>query len=349
MPFTKVEHKPFKKKYYGYFVLGGDVGGTNTSLGVFGIRKNTATLLLLFRFKSRELRGLHYAVNEALEHAEKNYSFKIAKACFAVAGPLSPSGENARMTNVKMSISKKILLQKTRLKKIAIINDFEAAGLGIGMLGSKDILVVKKAQKIPKAPMLVIGAGTGLGKAALIYDIHSKSYIAIPSEAGHSDFPAQAKTEIELVNFMREHKGIRQNVSYEHLLSGHGLCDIYMFLRKSAKFKSTKYTKEIDGSLKPELVSKYRKIDKTCRRTFQIFKGVYAKFARNFALDCLAFGGVYIAGGIAPKNKGIFDGEFVKIFQQSDKLANVLKKIPVYLVLNPNAGLLGAGLRAKSL
>lgn len=348
MSFTKKVHKAFRKNDYSYFVLGGDVGGTNTNLGIFGVRENKLAFVLSFHFKSQELRGLHYAVNEVLEYAEKNHRLKITAACFAVAGPVSPSGENAKLTNIELNVSKKTLLKKTKLKKISIINDFEAAGHGIGMLDSKDIAIIKQARKIPKASILVIGAGTGLGKTTMVYDKRSKSYFTMPSEAGHSDFAAQTQAEIELVNFIKMHKKIRQ-ISYEHLLSGHGLCDIYLFLRKSAKFKPTEYTKEVDSSLKPELVSKYRKIDKTCREAFRIFKIIYAKFAKNFALDCLAFGGAYIAGGIAPKNREIFDSEFVKTFQQSDKLGHVLGKIPVYLVLNPNAGLLGAGLKAKSL
>lgn len=348
MSFTKKVHMLIKKSGYSHFVLGADIGGTNTNLGIFGVRKNKPALLASFHFKSQELRGLHYAANEVLEYAEKNYKMRIEKACFAVAGPVSPGGENARLTNLGMDISKKSLLQKTKLRKIAIINDFKAIGYGIGMMHSKDFAVIKQARKIPKAPILVIGAGTGLGKTTLIYDKRSKSYEAIPSEAGHSDFPAQTQIELELVNFLKKQKKITQ-VSYEQLLSGHGLCDIYSFLRKNANLAPTQYTNEIDKKLTPELISKYRKTDKTCTETFRIFKTVYAKFAKNFALDCLAFGGVYIAGGIAPKNRDIFDSEFVRIFQMSGKLAKILGKIPVYLVLNTDAGLLGAGLRAKSL
>lgn len=342
------------KKYkdfagYSHLVLGGDIGGTNTSLGIFGIKSKKAELLVSFHFRSNELNGLHYAVNEALEYARKNYDLKVSKACFAVAGLLSPDKGISKTTNVKWDVSKKELLNKTPLKKICIINDFEAIGYGLSMLGNKGIKVIKKAKKVDKAPILVIGAGTGLGKTTLIYDRNSKSYVPMPSEAGHTDFAAQAQMEMDLVSFIKKYKKIRQAISYEQVLSGQGLINIYMFLRKSGKFKETMLTKEIDISLKPELISKYRKTDKTCKETFRIFKRIYAKFARNLALDCLAWGGVYIAGGIAPKNMEIFDREFVKIFSQSHKLGYALGKVPVYLVLNRNAGLLGAGFRAKFL
>lgn len=347
MPFLKKEYKKFGSKDYSDFVLAGDIGGTNTSLGIFGIKKSTQ-LLLSFHFKSNELKGLHHAINEVLDYAAKNHKLKISNACFAVAGVLSSDKKYAAITNVEWNASTEVLLKNTKLRKIRLINDFEAIGYGIPMLKKKNIAVIKKSGKIPKAPILIIGAGTGLGKTSLIYNESAKSYAAIPSEAGHSDFAAQTKLEAGLVDFIKIHKKI-ESVSYEQVLSGAGLANIYLFLRKSGKFGKTRYAKEIGNNPMPELISKYRKIDKTCRETFKIFKGIYAKFAKNFALDCLALGGVYIAGGIAPKNVEIFDTKFVEIFEQNYKMADVLRKMPVYLILNSNVGLLGAGFKAKSL
>ena len=150
------------------------------------------------------------------------------------------------------------------------------------------------------------------------------------------------------MDFIKNHKKV-QAVSYEQVLSGGGLVNIYLFLRDSCKLGKTKYTKEIDNDPMPELIAKYRKIDKTCMKTFGIFKEIYAKFAKNFAIDALAYGGVYIAGGIAPKNMEIFDRKFVEIFGQNYKMDDILRKMPVYLILNTNVGLLGAGFRASSL
>lgn len=347
MRFVKRGYGKFTKKEYKSFILAGDIGGTNTNLGIFGVKNNFLKLLLIFNFKSKELKGLHEAVNEAMNHIKKNYNIMIAKACFGVAGVVSNDKNFAKITNVRWDISKGTLMKKTNLKKIFLINDFEAVGYGINMLTKNDIAVIKKAKKIPKAPVIAIGAGTGLGKTTLIYDEHLKVYAPIPSEAGHTDFAAQNQEELELINFIKKYRNIKQNVSYEQLLSGQGLSNIYLFLRKYKKYPETKYTKEIDKAAgKPSLISRYRKMDRTCKYTFQIFKKIYARFARNFALDCLAYGGVYIAGGIAPKNKDIFDEEFVKIFENNYKLVNILKKIPIYLILNYNVGLLGAGLAA---
>ena len=351
MQFEKREYKKFNKNDYNSFILGGDVGGTNTNLGVFGVKNNFPALLLSFHFKTKMLKRLSYAVNEALAYLQKNYKIKITKACIAVAGVISSKRDHAVTQNVSWNISKKELLKKTRLNDVVLINDFEAVGYGINMLRNNDIILIKKAQKIPKAPIVVIGAGTGLGKTTLIYNEHFESYSPLPSEAGHSDFPAQSKEDLDLINFIKKHRKIKASVPYEGVLSGRGLENIYLFLRKNKKFPTTKYTKEIDKSKNnPELISKYRKIDKTCNEVFRIFKIIYARFARNIAIDSIARGGVYIAGGIAPKNRDIFDMEFVKAFEDNYKLAYLLKKMPIYLITNYDVGLLGSGFAgAKSL
>lgn len=345
MDFLKKEHISFGAKSYKEFILAGDVGGTNTALGIFGVKNKSPEMLVSFRFKSKELKSLNEAIKEALIDSKKEHGIKIAKACFGVAGVLSNDKSKAKITNLPWIIDKNSISKRTGIKKILLMNDFEAIGYGINLLGKKDIITVKNAKKATEAPILIIGAGTGLGKTVLLYDKNLKLYQPMPSEAGHSDFAAQTREEIELINFISKHS--KRNVSYEEVLSGKGLHNIYLFLRKSKKFKPTKCTKEIDRSKnKPELISKYRKIDRTCRATFEIFSGIYAKFARNFALDSLAFGGVYIAGGIAPRNKNIFGSRFVRIFEQNHKLSHVLKKIPIYLIMNYDAGLLGAAFAA---
>jgi len=336
-------YKKFSKKSYAHFILGADVGGTNTNLGIFGIKNNKPELLALFHFKSKELKAMYHSVNEALQYAKEEYTIAITQACIAGAGPVSPKGSSIGITKLSWGIKRSILLQKTKLKDVKLINDFEAAGYGINMLSKNDIVAVKNAEKIPKAPIVVIGAGTGLGKSTLIYSNNDKAYIPLPSEAGHCDFPAQSREEIELAEFIRKSRKIRENVSYEQILSGPGIENIYSFLRKKTA-RETSYTKGIGKSKnKPELISRYRKADETCRKTFEIFRDEYARFAANCALDALPYGGIYIAGGIAPKNPGIFDLEFVRKFEEHHERSDILKKIPIYLVINYNAGLLGAG------
>ena len=114
MPFTIKEYKKFNKNKHDSFILGGDIGGTNTNLGIFGIKNKFPVLLLSFHFKSQELRGLHYAVNETLNHIQKEYNIKITKTCFAIAGVLSPNKDFAKITNVKWNASKYVLFKKNK-------------------------------------------------------------------------------------------------------------------------------------------------------------------------------------------------------------------------------------------
>ena len=348
MEYIKKEHWDFNKKSYGSFILGGDVGGTNTTLGIFGvknsIKKKSPELLVSFHFKSKRLRDLYSAIKEVMDYMLANYKIKIGMCSLGIAGALSYKKDYVRLTNANLDFSKKISLKKLGLKKVVIMNDFEAVGYGINALGKNDICIIKHGKKIPKAPVLVIGAGTGLGKSLLIYNEGYGFYIPLHSEAHHSDFAAQNSFEMELANFIKKYRNIKQNVSNGDILSGHGLAGIYMFLRHKRRHSETKFTREIGKSdAKAELISQYRKSDRTCKEAFEIFKSAYARAAKNFALDGMALGGIYIAGGIAPKNREIFDKEFVRIFECNHKMADILREIPIYLILNCNVGLLGAG------
>src|SRR3989344_9083453 len=336
MEFTKKEYKQSNKRDYRQLILAGDIGGTNCSLGIFGI-KNRPELIVSFHFKSRQLKDLYGPINLVLEYAKRRFGIKIEKCCLGIAGILSAKKDYVHLTNANLDLSMKALSNRTALKKIILMNDFEAAGYGVNVLKSKDIKTIQKGFKTLKAPIVVIGAGTGLGKATLIYDNGRKMHIPLASEIHHADFPAQNKIEMELVDFIKKYRKIK-NVSNGDILSGDGLENIYLFLRKSGRFKKTKIIAQIDKSKnKPELISKYRKEEPICRKTFEIFKMAYAGFAKNCALDALSFNGVYIAGGIAPKNAAIFDSGFIKEFEKSNKMNQILKKIPIYLVLNYDA------------
>ena len=340
----------FKKSDYKSYFLAGDIGGTNSTLGIFGIKKGIAGLIVSFKFKSNEMKSPVNAVNEVLNYSKKNYKIQIKKACFGVAGIVSADGKNADITKLKWKLSSRDISKKTGLSQIIFINDFQAAGYGINAIKRKQFAIIKKGKKFPESNIIVIGAGTGLGKSLLVFDKQKKFYKPIASEAGHADFPAQTEEEFKLADFIKKYKKTKQDISYEQVLSGNGLSNIYLFLRKSGKFMDTNCTKEIDKSFfAPELISKYRKTDGTCRAAFKIFKRNYAKFARDMAIDGLSFGGVYISGGIAPKNREIFDGQFIKIFEQSYGRAHILKKMPIYLILDCNLGLIGAGFAGAKL
>lgn len=333
--------KNYKRSSFDYLLLGVDIGATNTRFGIFRVKSKNPKLLCHSKAKSGRLGSLIDGINETVDFAENNFGYSLKKACIGVAGIVYKEKGYAEMTNLRLKLSKKALLKNTKLKDILFVNDFEAIGYGINILPSSGLIPIKKSDKIAKAPIAVIGAGTGLGKSVLLYNNELKCYIPLPSEAGHTDFAAQSKEEIELINFIKI-DGKMKSVSYEDVLSGRGLSRIYVFLA-SKGIKSAKHSKEINNSKnKAELISKYRKIDAACRKTFEVFAAVYSKFARNCAVDCMPYGGVYIAGGIAPKNREIFNKDFIRAFEDNKTMGSVLKKIPVYLISNEAAGLMGA-------
>ena len=338
----------FKKSSFGYLLLGMDIGATSTRAGIFGVKGKKPKLLCYSKAKSGKSSSLIRLIGEAADYADKNYKSPLKKACIGVAGMVSKERDYAEMTNLNLRLDRRALMKSTKLREILLLNDFEAIGYSINILSGNSLIPIKKSDKIANAPVVAIGAGTGLGKTTLLYSHELKHYVPVPSEAGHSDFAAQEKEEINLVNFIKQNEKIR-NVSYEDVLSGRGLARIYAFLN-SKGIKSAKYAKEINKAKnKPELISKYRKADAACKKTFQIFAGIYAKFARNCAVDAMPCGGIYIAGGIAQKNTEIFNKNFIKAFEANKKMKSLLKKIPIYLICNENAGLMGAAFAGAKL
>jgi len=332
-----------KKKY----VLVGDIGGTNTKLGIFNIKKNKPVLIFLLKFKSNEFRSIIPAIKKMLSYA-KEHNIKLNKACLAVAGPVSANRDFCNLTYVKWNVNTKEILKKTSLETF-LINDFEAIGYGINLLKKKDFLIIRKNRKtLPKATKAIIGAGTGLGKCILAYDDKDQDYIPVASEGGFSDFPVQNELESELVNFIKKRKRIKETISCEEAISGKGIESIYLFLRKLRKYSLTKYTNEIDKSKdKAALIMNYKGKDTTCKETFNLYVKFYARCAKNFALESLARGGLYITGGIASKNKEIFtDKVFIKEFEKVNKQPQILKQIPIYLITNQKIGLYGAAYAA---
>lgn len=333
------------KKKYSSFILGGDIGGTNTKLGIFGVKNGKPVLLFLLQFKSQELKSAIPAIKKILLYA-KEHKIKINNACLAVAGPVSANRDFCNLTYVKWNVDTKEIMKKTSLRAF-LINDFEAIGYGINLLSKKDVFEVGHNRKaLPKATKAIIGAGTGLGKCILVYN--DKEYVPIPSAGGFSDFPCQNELELRLVNFIKKKEKIKEPISCEEMISGKGIESIYLFLRKIGKIKASKYTNEIDkAKIKVELISKYRKKDRTCREVFKFYTKFYARCAKNFVLEVLALGGLYIAGGIASKNKEIFrTKEFINEFEKVNQQPWILKKNPIYVIVNQDIGIYGAAYAA---
>lgn len=329
-----IERVHSKKKFKNY-VLGADIGGTNTNIGFFGIGRGI-TLLRSYHYKTCELNDLHEAVNDAMN----KFGHGVSASCFAVAGPVPPTRDKTQMTNADLVVDTRKILKNTKLKSTFLINDFEAIGYAINI--EKDIVKINNKKAIPKAQKAILGAGTDLGKAILYYDRRIKAYTPIASEGAHSDFPVNNKEELELIEFIKKKNKVK-SVRNGMVISGRGIENIYSYLRPY--YNTNEIIKEIDRyRKKAELISKYRKKDKLCKEVFRMFSRFYGRAAKNFGVEALALGGVYIAGGIAAKNEDILGKEFLKEFENIRGLKGY--DVPVYLIKNYDAGMKGAGFAA---
>ncbi len=349
---SRVFRKHIDTSAYTEFILGGDIGGTNTNLAVAGVKNDTPELLFSHHFKTQTLSSLAPAVNTILNYAENKFNISLTSACFAAAGVISADQKKADLTNVSWNISSDHLQNKTPLNMISLINDFQAIGYGINLLDPskpEDFRIITKGDtKNPQkhASKAIVGAGTGLGKSILIYDNHLDMHLPTPSEGGHADFPIYDEVELDLITSIQNTAQQDEPISYEDILSGNGLERIYMYVRKSSKFPTNKYIQEIDAvAEKAPLISKYRRKDATCKETFQLFTRFYARCCKNLVLDTFALGGLYIAGGIASKNSDIFTSKVFKVeFENAYQRSDVLRSTPIYLIKNYDVSLYGASL-----
>jgi len=329
-------------------VLAGDIGGTKVWLQLAEFEAGESRVLAEQRYESKAYEGLYPIVQAFLQDAGKQGRIALHSACFGIAGPINETlaGQRAKVTNLPWEIDGPEIAQALRLHKLRLINDFQAVGYGIEALGVKDRVVLQEGEEQAHAPRIVIGAGTGLGQGILIWQ--GDHYEAVATEGGHVDFAPTDALQIELLQSLIRHS---EHVSYERLLSGSGLVTIYSFLKKRSADKEPNLAavKDRDPAAVISEAALARK-DDTAVQALELFVEIYGSQAGNFALSCLAKGGVYIAGGIAPKIiDKLTDGTFLRAFLNKGRMSTLLKTMPVQVVMNPKVGLMGAALAASRL
>ena len=322
-------------------ILAGDVGGTNTRLGLFEITRGRFRLLSEKTYLSKNYKGLENILVNFLKGQRE-----IVAACFGVAGPVTE--EVIVATNLPWWIDIQSLQKLLSLKKVEVINDLVANAYGISVLKKADFEILN-AGKIRKGTQALISAGTGLGEAILFWD--GKQYVPSPSEGGHAEFGPRNHLETELFNYLSDRFN---HVSYERVLSGEGLFHIYQFLKDSKRFGSEPswLSEEMKGEDPPEVISEMARLRKSklCWKALDLFTSIYGAAAGNLALQVMAVGGVYVGGGIAPKIIWkLKDGTFMKAFKDKGRLSRIVAQIPVKVIMNERTALLGAASRAMSL
>jgi len=324
-------------------ILAGDVGGTKCNLALFDRRDGRLEAAVVRRYPSRGFSQFAEIVGKFLGDARDALGRDVGTleaAGFGVAGPVV--GKQVKATNLPWVVDGEAIERQIGAKKIVLLNDLEATGYSLAHLRPDELDTLNAGTPAPHAAQALIAAGTGLGEAILYWD--GGRYFVASSEGGHSDFAPRTDQEIALLQFMKK---TNANVSNELILSGRGFRTLHEFLAPSVKHPGLD-----DPAVDPAPLITQQGLEGSCPvcvQTLQLWIGIYGSEAGNLALKALARNAVYVAGGIAvkilPKLK---DGTFVQAFCQKSKLQPLLSQIPIHVVLNEQAPLLGAATQAEA-
>ncbi len=330
-------------------ILVGDIGGTNCNFGLFTVTSaeqmmHNPTLILSLHYKSAQVTNFTDLVVALLGYIKKQYRITVRRSCFAAAGVVSAARDYCKPTNLSFVLDSKDIMARTGLTCAVIVNDFEVIGHGISQLAPDQLVTINAGHQRLRANKVVLGAGTGLGKCILVWNSTHARYLPLASEGGHADFAAQTHLEFDLITYIKKSENRTWNVSWEDLLSGNGIQRIYAFFRQRNSSLASNEELAKNG-LHPDTIFNSRFLDDHSRKTFDLYAHIYARCAKNFALDALALGGVYIAGGIAAKNIKLFEeAMFMQEFVSCGKQHDLLAAIPVSVIADYNVSLYGAAL-----
>ena len=337
-------------------LLAGDIGGTKTSLRLLQTQPDSDQLLTLEEatYSSQAFPDLVPLVQTFLQgQPVAAIGPTISGACFGIAGPIL---ENCcELTNLNWFLAGDSLAAALNIPQVTLINDFTAVAYGLGDLTEQDLFWLQSVPAQSQAPRALLGAGTGLGQGFLIPQPNG-SYQVFASEGGHGDFPARTPLEFELVQDIQRRYHL-QRVSIERIVSGLGIGSIYYFLREKyphledPNLQQAVQAGEFQDNL-PALVDRVAHLaledsNDLARQALTLFVEAYGAEAGNLCLKLLPYGGLYIAGGIAPKIlPWLTSGCFMQAFLAKGRMRGLLAKIPVAIVLNEQIGLMGAGRHA---
>jgi len=345
-------------------ILAGDIGGTKTYLGLFDWKQDRVDPIREEKFWNVDFKSFEEILTEFLtppkqetenpetideeaaaqpdEESQAPMEEPIEAACFGVAGPVVDN--RCRTTNVPWVIDGHTLSQHLKTPKVQLLNDLEAMAYGVLVLKPEETEVLncnREARASHRdATKALLAAGTGLGEAILFWDGHQ--YHPLPSEGGHASFAPNSDMEIDLLRYLRTSY---LHVSFERVLSGEGLYAIYQFLRTYMKNEPTWFAELLPTGDPPTLITEAGLSGKPeiCVQALDLFVSIMGAEAGNLALKSLARGGVYLGGGIAPKILPKLRSErFLKAFVAKGRYKRLLNSIPVHVILNEKAALLGS-------
>ena len=324
-------------------ILAGDVGGTKVDLALFEFQGGRLQHVVEERFAAQQYIGLEDIVREFFT---KHQHPEINGACIGVPGPVRNG--RLKLTNLPWQLDARELSRNLGIDHIFLINDLEANGYGVAELTRDQVYTLSAGDPSNVGNRGLISAGTGLGEAVLMWN--GKMHVPVASEGGHCDFAPRSELEISLLRYLQRLVGGR--VSYERVVSGLGLKNVYSFLRdeqgmqESAELRDRMQAEDPNAVI-GELGESGK--DELCVRTLDIFVSVYGAEAGNLALKVLSTGGMFIGGGIAPKILDkMRDGTFMRAFTDKGRLSDLLVHTPVHIILESRAALMGAAAYAEA-
>jgi glucokinase len=331
-------------------VLAGDIGGTNCRLAIYDVpASGLRGVKPIFEqtYPSASYASLDVIAEQFVVAAAGAIGARaeVETACLGIAGPIE--NNICRATNLPWVVDGTALSQRLGIARVLLVNDFTAAALGVTAVGADELVALGGDLRVAHGPMAVLGAGTGLGQAFLLWSTVENRYQVVASEGGHVDLAARTPLEHGLVHFLTNKYG---RVSCERVLSGKGLVDVFKFLSEEPACR---------GLIRPETAAVLAAAgndpaaaispralagtDPVCEMALALFCSVLGAVAGNLGLMVLATGGVFVAGGIAPRVLPYLQrGGFREAFDHKGRLHTLVERIPAYVVTHPQPGLLGA-------
>lgn len=319
-------------------ILAGDIGGTNTRLGLFDHEHGPRAPLAQVRYTSGDDLSLEDIVKRFLAATGAS----VEGAAFGVAGPVLEG--KARITNLPWTVDQGSLARLLSLDDVAMINDLVATANGIPHLDGDDLHRLDDAKAVIGGPIGVVAPGTGLGEAYLVWN--GQRYQAHASEGGHASFAPRTEVEIELLRFLMQRY---EHVSYERVCSGSGIPNLYEFFAQRHPEEVDRRVEEAVANADdptPVIVGaamEEQRPDAISRRSVETFVSILGAETGNLALKLLATGGMFLGGGIPPRIVPLLDSHhFGSTYTHKGRFGEMVSQIPVRVILEPGAALIGA-------
>ncbi|WP_291910340.1 glucokinase [Chitinophaga sp. CB10] len=325
------------------YLLAGDLGGTKTNLALYSAIDGELDIVREKTYVSRDYENI---TDMFVNFLAESRDTPVERICIGVAGPVFNG--TVQLTNLSRELTTGEIRQATGVELVALINDLEATAYGLATLSPEHITTLHRGEGSRKGNMAIIAPGTGLGMAGLYWD--GQHHHPFASEGGHSDFAARNDVDIKLLKYLQEKYEI---ASWERVISGPGIYDIYVFLRDVMGYEESSSLREaiLKGD-KSAVISKSALMADASitKKTMELFVRYLARVSADLALKYKSTGGIFLGGGIPPKIAPLLEtGEFYNHYIQGDRMAELLSGVPIHIVNNDKAALWGAAYYAQLL